>query len=547
MSRDLAPPHLLEEAWSALRRRFVAMGCLFALLLSGVLAVLLFYPKSYGSEGLLYVQLGRSVASLDPTSTTGQVVNLQESRETEIRSIAEFLESRSLAEKVVDRVGLERVLASSFPEIPMVGLGDLKAWLGLAGNDATVAAGDVEGVEDSLDPLEYERLREREKAVNLVMSRLSVRPGQRNTVINITAEAATPFLAREIVQTFMDVYREEHLRVHRTEGSLAFFQERSEALKQRLVEAEEAIREYKIANRIVTLEGERALIQQEMERLELGILESQADLAASTARRSRLSQLISDYSETETTQVVRGSESATASGVRNRLYELQVEFARLQSSLQPDHPRLLVLAEQIELAEREGGDVREEVVQETEQPNSKRRTLELDLDQEQAKIDGLEVRLTSMRGSLEASRVRLESLAETEVRLAELERTRDVAKADFEAVTRKRAEAEVLEELDRSAISNVAIAQPATLVLKHVAPKGSLVLGLGAMASAVLSLALGISLERRAERRRNRFLSDATNSSVVRRPAHERVEWGSAVGARPAGESRTSEELIRPR
>lgn len=67
------------------------------------------FPKRYQSEAKLFVRLGRGSASLDPAAM-GQTISIQESRETEMNSIVDMLNSRGLAERVVDTIGAERIL-----------------------------------------------------------------------------------------------------------------------------------------------------------------------------------------------------------------------------------------------------------------------------------------------------------------------------------------------------------------------------------------------------------------------------------------------------
>ena len=68
-------------------------------------------PKTYQSEAMLLVRLGRENVSLDPTAATGQTVNLSQNRENEIKSEMEILTSQALAEMVVDTIGYEAFLS----------------------------------------------------------------------------------------------------------------------------------------------------------------------------------------------------------------------------------------------------------------------------------------------------------------------------------------------------------------------------------------------------------------------------------------------------
>ena len=71
------------------------------------------------------VRLGRESVSLDPTAFTGQTVQVGMQRENEIKTELDILRSRSLAERVVESVGSETILASQ-------SFCDLLQWLHLS-------------------------------------------------------------------------------------------------------------------------------------------------------------------------------------------------------------------------------------------------------------------------------------------------------------------------------------------------------------------------------------------------------------------------------
>ena len=105
-SRSTSP---LQDVWRAVvRHKGKAVACFLAVTASVTLVVLLM-PRTYQSEGKLLVRLGRENATLDPTVTLSQeaVVAVPISRESEINSVVEILQSRSLLEKVVDESGPE--------------------------------------------------------------------------------------------------------------------------------------------------------------------------------------------------------------------------------------------------------------------------------------------------------------------------------------------------------------------------------------------------------------------------------------------------------
>ena len=88
------------------RRSLVFFFCVMTVM---TLATFLF-PEIFRSEATLMVRLGRESVSLDPTATTGQVVSIGMDKENEINSELAILQSRELAEKVVDAIGVDMIL-----------------------------------------------------------------------------------------------------------------------------------------------------------------------------------------------------------------------------------------------------------------------------------------------------------------------------------------------------------------------------------------------------------------------------------------------------
>src|SRR5438874_4908976 len=85
----------------------------FVLSICASAAVVLFWPRSYQSQAKLFVHVGRETVTLDPTATTGQVIPVAVSRETEVGSVLEMLRSRIMVEKLVDEIGPDVFLRSA--------------------------------------------------------------------------------------------------------------------------------------------------------------------------------------------------------------------------------------------------------------------------------------------------------------------------------------------------------------------------------------------------------------------------------------------------
>src|SRR5215510_9290552 len=94
------------------RHKTKVIGC-FTLALCAAIVIIFCWPRKYRSESKLLVRLGRETVTLDPTATTGQIIPVSVSRESEVASVLEMLRSRVMIEKLVDEIGVDAIMHST--------------------------------------------------------------------------------------------------------------------------------------------------------------------------------------------------------------------------------------------------------------------------------------------------------------------------------------------------------------------------------------------------------------------------------------------------
>ena len=228
-----ADDHFLQKTWTILRRRWKQSASLFAGIMLLVVVGVFLVPKTYQSDAKLFVRMGRESVTLDPTATTGQVMSVHESRENEINSVLEVIRSRVVLERVVDRVGPKAVITGKMADA-------LKP-------DAKPSQGDAKA---------------RERAVRQLEKMIEIGHTKKSSVINVACKAASPELAQRIVREVLDAFRELHLKVNRTAGSLDFFKGQKELVGKKLTTATLEFRTVKNELGITTLENRRKTLQE---------------------------------------------------------------------------------------------------------------------------------------------------------------------------------------------------------------------------------------------------------------------------------------------
>ena len=189
----------LENSIGALRRHKKTAFGFFVLATVSVSLLTLLWPRTYRSEGKLFVRLGRENATLDPTATVGQepLVGVAYSHESEVNSAVEVLQSHQLLEKVVEAIGPSAILRR--------GDSTIVAWGQWCRSDQAPSG------------------ESRDQAVWRLAKNLQVTAVKKSNIIQVSCLAQTPDLAQRIVAKLIDLYLDENIRLSRPPQAHEFF------------------------------------------------------------------------------------------------------------------------------------------------------------------------------------------------------------------------------------------------------------------------------------------------------------------------------------
>ncbi|MBW3599030.1 MAG: hypothetical protein KY475_17380 [Planctomycetes bacterium] len=410
------------------RRKGAAFFC-GAMLLTVI--GLIVCPRTYTSEARLFVRLGRENVTLDPTATTGQVVNLHASRENEMNSVIEVLRSRSNLEYVLDK----------------------------------------------LDPAAKQlNAQERDKKLRKLQKDVEVFAPRNSTVVIVTGEAKTPERAQQIVAGLVEAYGVEHLRIHRTPGSYQFFDEQATLLKKQLDGAEAELRDAKKRLGLVSLQERRTALQQQISHVEKQFQENGAALAASDAKIESMQSRLDRLPDLLVQQLVSGTPSQGLSGMRQKLYELETREQELLAKFQPIHPDVIAIREQVREAK---------AILAAETPLHGDAAIAV-LAAEESLADSLHAQAETLAVQLDDLRREQEEFNEHELLVSQMERKVTVLDASYTAYVKDLELARIDEALKREGITNIAVAQPATFSPKPTSPRKGL-----AVAAALVLATIG--------------------------------------------------------
>jgi uncharacterized protein involved in exopolysaccharide biosynthesis len=418
--------------------------------------------------------------AIDPTVTTGSTASLLDSRQAEIQSIKEMLGNRKLMEAVAQRVGVDRI-------------NDQRSALDVVVDSVVkVLPISTEEKDDGVLPVEEaKRIRQVEQAVKYLMEYLAIGVSKEANTIAIRTKAHSPYLAQDIVSATMDEFVKLYVEVHRTAGSLEFFEEEVVKAADEVASRERDLRDLKNELKMMSVQSKRELLQQEFAEYQKQLIDTTSQLTAANAEITQYeSQMATVPSQLDIEQTEKPS--AASDKMREQLYALEIQETELSSKYHDDHPALLVVREKLNASRKifDTQDTKSDEVKTAMNPLYQ-------------KVEGELMMATARRESLEARRAdiiqktarvedKLATLNADEVRVAEQERLVDLARADYLTFSKKLEEARVRAQLDESLINDLSVAQPASLVLKKAGPQRGMLLVVAAFGAVCIGLVFAV-------------------------------------------------------
>ena len=431
--------------------------------------------KIYQSEAKLLVRLGRESVSLDPTATTGQVISVGHSRETEINSELEILKSREIVEKVVDTIGLAAFLKNSEEKI----------------KKATSHTGTSLETTNEVSRL----LSDRDKTIRAVMENLKIKVLKSSNILSLSYEGRSPKLAQSVLAKLIDFYLDKHVTVHRTAKSYEFFSQQTDQLRATLAQTEENLRKLKNKTGIASLEDQQRVLLTRINDLQRETELTDSALAASEAKVLAMEKTLSDLPSTMVTGETGGVGNYGADLMRSRLYELKLKEQDILSKYTEKSVPVQEIRRQI--AEAEALIAKEESTrtQVTRGLNEAYKQAQLALVAEKGTLSSLQAKAKVLRKQLANARNELKILNDNGVRIAELQREIQIQDANYHKYSQNFEQARVDQALETKKISNISVVQPPTYPLRPIRPRKALNLALGLFLGMVGGIGLAFFSE----------------------------------------------------
>ena len=453
-----------------------------------------FSTPSYRSEARLFVRIGRESVSLDPTVTTGQFLQMSETRENEMNSFVELLVSHAVLAKVIETVGADEIL----------GKPGLTAKIG-----------------ESLEPLNQYSLNpfqvhnRAEKAEAKLRQKLKVRSAKNSNVVTLTYEADSAEFAKRMLESLIRVASDEHMRIHRVEGSRRFFEDQVRTQGEKVETISKSLQNAKSQTGIASVEIQREIILKQIGNFEDDLAKATALAKSVKGEIDARNLAMESIPVTIESAVVSGSPNNPEDGMRQQLFALEIREKELAATRKEGNLELERVREQIRQARSVfNGEERKKQV--TVAVNPARETALAALREKESQLFGIERQMQSLNEHLESLRAKMASLNKDEIKIRSLTRELEVAEKSYRQYMENLEFTRIDQQLQDERISNISPLQEPTAPETPASPSIRVNLALGAVLGCMLAMGAAAWSEKRRERRlasrdRSELETSATN------------------------------------
>jgi uncharacterized protein involved in exopolysaccharide biosynthesis len=440
---------------AALKRRWRVLVVSFLALSAGVVAAVLTAAPLYEGKLKILVKRDRADAVVSAIPEQAALRRDREISETEVTSQVELIKSDELLTRVAAEAGLARRVVEAQP-----------------------------------NRSEAEAL---EIAATTLAKTLRVAPVRRTWIIDVRYKGEDRRLTQDVLDTLVRLYLEKHLALQRPAGTHQFFAEQAAGARVELDAVRERLAAFSAQYQVVAAGTEKQATLQKLSEFDAMRAQSAAQLAETTSRLEAVTQQLEDVPQDRTSAVT--TDATVISDVSSRIVTLEMKRAELLQKFVPAYRGVREI--EVQLAEARtalGSAERTPVREETVADNPTRQWLETERARALSDRAGVSARVRALSGTVGQYRSQAQRLEIRDAEQQDLARELRAAEANFLLYTQKQEEARISDELDRTRIANVVVADGPAVTVEPEREPGlaflPLLLGIALLLSAGLALAV---------------------------------------------------------
>jgi polysaccharide biosynthesis protein PslE len=316
----------------------------------------------------------------------------------------------------------------------------------------------------------------------VLLKSYSVAPLRKSNIIQIDCRGPSSRWTQAVVGKIVDLYQEEHIRLNRPQGSLEFFAEQTERCRRDLSRNENELRDLKTATGLSSPAEQRQALVARIGRLRDELLQAEAARIVSHTRVQTIRPQLAAVPAQHVTSQTAGFGHEATDGMRQALYALEVKKEAAAARYTAAHPHMQQIREQLGASSDIVGRQEPARTQVTTGTNRVHEEVQLALMIEEPVLASLEAKAGTLREQLARVSGELKSLNDNELQIAKLQREVELQQATYRKYAANLEQARIDQALETQRMSNISVAQPATLEPLAVSPRKATRLGLGIVA-----------------------------------------------------------------
>ncbi|SEA74119.1 capsular exopolysaccharide family [Thiothrix caldifontis] len=330
----------LRELWSVIKRRKGTIALIFVLVTMISLLVTLSMTPIYRAGVTLEINTEeKRVLDYDVEAGSQGPTDSKDFYQTQY----ELLKSRSLADRVIDRMKLESRLKGEELEKPFYAdtLTTVKSWFNFSGN----TTGDNPDSLDSSTPTMASKLGERPLS-SIFLNNVTVAPVKNSKIVTVHYDDPDPEMAALVANALADNYIDMNLerRAGSTDYAKKFLEEQLAQTKSKLEESESKLVQYAKEKSIFNTDDKTSLVSQKLQGLSAALTEAEKERIA-TESEFKQAQASKSLNRVQSSSVIQQLKTSKA--------KLQADYQEKLQIYKPDYPLMQQLQQQISELDQE--------------------------------------------------------------------------------------------------------------------------------------------------------------------------------------------------
>jgi len=330
------------------------------------------------------------------------------------------------------------------------------------------------------------------RAVFTLRAKLRVELLKDSNFIRVTYKSPDPELSARVLNTLADLYLEKHLAVHRSPGTLDFFQHEAERYRNGLAHIEGRLADFGLDRGVVSMQLEKELLVRKFNEFEVVLQRTRAEIVATKERIRELETELASAPARTTTQI--SSSSRVLEELHITLSVLERKRTELLGIYKPSYPSVQEVEKQIaQTRESIAASEKTRFLQETTNTEPTYEWLRSELAKSRSELAALQAHAQATNQTVLSYREKARQLGRMEMSQEDLVRNEKMAEQAYLIYSRKQEEARISEALDHQRILNVAIAEAATIPFLPSDPSSWLILLVGGCLAGLISMGLAFA------------------------------------------------------